>query len=76
VIFGGEGISDLDDLWIFDFINLTWKEVPIENHTVKPCPRRFHSSAKINNELYIIAGCHSKYRCLSDIYSIDLTNYL
>ena len=43
---------------------------------MKPCPRRFHSSAKINNELYIIAGCHSKYRCLSDIYSIDLTSFL
>jgi hypothetical protein len=23
----------------------------------------------------VIAGCHSKYRCLSDIYSIDLKSF-
>lgn len=26
--------------------------------------------------MYIIAGCHGKYRCLNDIYSLDLTDLL
>jgi hypothetical protein len=43
---------------------------------VKPCARRFHSSCLIGNEFFIIAGCHSKYRCLSDVYSLDLTPML
>ena len=76
VVFGGEGISDLDDLWVFNFLSMSWTEVPIPAGSVRPCARRFHSSAKVGNEFYVIAGCHSKYRCLSDIYSIDLTNLI
>jgi hypothetical protein len=49
VVFGGEGIADLDDLWVFDFITLSWKEVPIEKNAVRPSPRRFHSSVRIGN---------------------------
>lgn len=30
----------------------------------------------VGNEFFVIAGCHSKYRCLSDIYSIDLTSLI
>ena len=41
-----------------------------------PCPRRFHSSALIGNKFYVIAGCHGKYKPLSDIYSLDLTNLI
>ncbi len=25
VIYGGEGIADLDDIWIFNFLTMTWK---------------------------------------------------
>lgn len=75
VVFGGEGISDLDDLWIFNFLTMTWTEVPIPQNAVRPCARRFHSSAKVGNEFFVISGCHSKYRCLCDTYSIDLTSY-
>jgi hypothetical protein len=24
----------------------------------------------------VLAGCHSKYRCLSDVFSLDLTSLL
>lgn len=30
----------------------------------------------IDNEFYVVAGCHAKYRCLSDVYSLDLTPLL
>lgn len=43
---------------------------------MKPCARRFHSSARIGNQFFIIGGCHGKYRCLSDIVSLDLTPLL
>ena len=43
---------------------------------MKPCARRFHSSCLIGNEFFVIAGCHSKYRCLSDVFSLDLTPLL
>lgn len=75
-IFGGEGISDLDDLWVFNFLTMGWTEIPFKPKSPHPCARRFHSSARVGNEFYVIAGCHAKYRCLSDIYSIDLTELL
>lgn len=75
VVFGGEGVGDLDDLWIFNFMTLSWTEVPFDKNASRPCARRFHSSAKVGNEMFVIAGCYSKYRCLSDTYSIDLTSF-
>lgn len=30
----------------------------------------------IGNEMFVVAGCHSKYRCLSDVWSLDLTPLL
>jgi hypothetical protein len=72
VVFGGEGIADLDDLWVFNFITLGWKEVQIPKNKVKPCARRFHSSAMMKTEMIVIGGCHSRYRSLNDVYSLDL----
>lgn len=76
VVFGGEGLADLDDLWVFDFRSERWAEVKMEKEAVRPCARRFHSSCLIGNEFFVIAGCHSKYRCLSDMYSLDLSPLL
>jgi hypothetical protein len=72
-VFGGEGVADMDDLWLFNFQTLSWKEAKFERDATRPCARRFHSSCLIGNELFIVAGCHGKYRCLSDVYSLDLT---
>lgn len=49
VVFGGEGVADLDDLWVFNFLTLSWKEVHIPKNKVRPCARRFHSSALVKN---------------------------
>jgi hypothetical protein len=75
-IFGGEGVADLDDLWVFNFQSLSWTEVKFDKDAVRPCARRFHSSCMIDNQLFILAGCHGKYRCLSDVFSMDFTPLL
>jgi hypothetical protein len=75
-VFGGEGVGDLDDLWLFSFHSLRWQEVRFPAEAARPCARRFHSSCLIGNEMFIIAGCYAKYRCLSDLYSLDLTPLL
>ena len=62
----------MDDLWIYNFLTLSWTEVPIDKSKIRPCARRFHSSAVIGNEFFVIAGCHSKYRPLNDVFSINL----
>jgi len=66
----------MDDLWVFDFRSENWTEVKFDKDAVRPCARRFHSSCLIGNEFFVIAGCHSKYRCLSDVYSLDLTSLI
>ena len=48
-MFGGEGVADIDDLWVFNFMTLSWQEVPIDKSAVRPCARRFHSSVRIGN---------------------------
>ena len=74
VVFGGEGVADMDDLWLFNMQTQRWNEVKIDRDQPKPCARRFHSSCMIGQEFFVIAGCHGKYRCLSDVYSMDLSS--
>ncbi len=66
----------MDDLWVFSFITLSWTEIKIPSDKIKPCARRFHSSVTLGNQFIILAGCHGKYRCLSDIFSLDMTPLL
>ena len=66
----------MEDLWIFNFETNKWVEVQMNSQSTKPCARRFHSSVLINNELFIIGGCHTKYRPLTDIYSMDLSPFI
>lgn len=57
---------------MFNFLTLSWKEVHFPKNKARPCARRFHSSALIKNEMFVIGGCHSRYRSLNDVYSLDL----
>ena len=69
-------MADLDDLWLFNLETKLWTEVQIPKNSTRPCGRRFHSSCLIGNQFYVIAGCYSKYRPLSDVFSIDLTKLM
>jgi hypothetical protein len=42
-------MTDMDDVWAFNFETLSWKEINIDQDSPKPCARRFHSSVKIGN---------------------------
>ena len=55
---------------------MKWTELNYDKAGAKPCGRRFHSSCLIGNQFFVIAGCYSKYRPLSDIYTIDLTSFV
>ena len=74
MVFGGEGADDLGDLWTYDVRSLRWEELKIDGNG--PCARRFHSSCLVDNKMYIFGGCHSKYICLNDLYSLNLTSLL
>jgi hypothetical protein len=73
VVFGGEAMNDLADLWVLNMETLEWKEVAFVKGAVRPCGRRFHSSCLIDNKFYVISGCHFKYKPLSSVYSMDLS---
>ena len=66
----------MDDTWAYNLETHTWTELEIEAGSPRPCARRFHSSVKIGNQFYVIAGCHGKYRCLNDIWSLDVSDLL
>jgi hypothetical protein len=70
VVFGGESVDDLDDLWVYDVRSLAWKEAKITD--TKPSARRFHAGCLIEDKMYVFGGCHGKYNCLSDLYCLDL----
>lgn len=85
----GTGNVDLDDLWVFDVRSYKWTEIKTQNkggnnHNNNGGSssinskdmiegRKFHSTAMIENQLFVIAGCRSTYTCIPNIYSIDLT---
>ena len=69
-MFGGESADDLDDLWVYDVRTLSWEEAKFAD--ARPCARRFHSSCMVENKIYIFGGCHGKYNCLGDLYSLDI----
>ena len=77
VIFGGENIIDMNDLWIFHLDTHSWLELnSIKITNTKPKPRRFHTSILRGNQLIIIGGCYDKYINLNDIYYIDFSSFL
>jgi len=50
-----ESKDELDDMWVFDTTNNTWKVVVIEDP--KPTPRSYHAMESIGNDIYIFGGC-------------------
>ena len=73
-MFGGEALTDLDDLWLFNFETLEWLEVELDKTNPKPAGRRFHSSLLIKDQMVIVGGCFARYRSLNDVWSINLSS--
>ena len=73
-VFGGEGVDDLGDLWLYNFQSLAWREVNTQGN-VSPRARRFHSSCINDNAFFIFGGCEGKYNCIGDLFELDLTRF-
>lgn len=76
VVFGGEGVSnlDLDDMWVFNVLTHQWTRLIFAENSPIPQRRRFQSSVLVNGVYYIIGGCTGNYQLLADMYRVDLSN--
>jgi hypothetical protein len=72
LVYAGEASTDLDDLWVYNFLTLSWTEVHPEGP--KPRARRFHSSVLLGNTMYVMGGCYNKYEPLNDMWAMDLSS--
>lgn len=59
VVFGGENIRDLNDLWIMDVKTHKWKMGELNGKA--PKGRKFHTAAVVQNKFYIVGGCYDNY---------------
>ena len=69
IVFGGQGKSDLNDLFILDLDTLKW-QLPFLS-TSKPPPRRFHSATKWKSSMVVFGGCCDEFEPLNDLWIID-----
>ena len=76
VVFGGEFFHDFDDLWLYNMETCHWTEVDFKEKDLKPAARKFASSLKYENKMYIIGGCENKYECIDDIFYMDFETFL
>lgn len=72
MIFGGEGVANLDlnDTWAFDLDQEKWIALSPKGST--PVRRRFASSALVGSDFYILGGCKDNYDLLGDLYKMSL----
>lgn len=76
IVVGGEGVSDLADLWAFDLDSEIWykPEIVFHDHFT---PKRFHTITSISDtEVVTFGGCHSEYQHMNEMHSFDLTNFI
>lgn len=62
ILFGGENVIDLFDLWALDLQTYLWKQIKTIGKS--PSPRKFHSSVIFQENLVIIGGCFENYKSL------------
>jgi len=62
VVYGGENIVDLNDLWVLELRSYQWKKMNVYGKA--PKARKFHSSCVYQDRLYILGGCYDNYESL------------
>lgn len=70
---GGDGKYWLNDLMIFDLVNLEWTG-PVKTQGIEPQGRLQHSAVSIDKKIYIFGGEPDQHRQLNDIFYLDTTN--
>ena len=53
-----------------------WTEIKFDEKVNTPKARKFASSFKHQNKMYVVGGCENKYACIADGYYMDFSQYL
>ena len=69
---GGDGKFWLNDLLIFDLMNLEWSTA-VETNGVAPAGRLQHSAITFDKKIFVFGGEPDQYRQLNDIFFLDTT---
>lgn len=75
IVVGGEGLSDLADLWAFDLEQELWRmpEINFQDHFT---PKRFHTLSSISDsEVVTFGGCYSEYVHLNEMHIFNLASF-
>ena len=72
----GEYLNGLDDTFVFDLHNLTWKQVEYFNNKYIIPPRYFHQSVVFAGNLYIFGGMNGNNYIGTELQIIDLNSNL
>lgn len=70
---GGDGKSWLNNLLIFDLVNLEWSG-PVNTQGIIPAGRLQHSAITYDKRIYIFGGEPDQFRQLNDIICLDTSN--
>eukprot|EP00742_Colponemidia_sp_Colp-10_P005408 GILJ01005778.1.p1 GENE.GILJ01005778.1~~GILJ01005778.1.p1 ORF type:complete len:803 (-),score=109.40 GILJ01005778.1:84-2492(-) len=73
VVFAGEGDKDLEELHVLDVTTYKWLTPRIKG--TAPTARRFHTASAIGSKMFVFAGCYRTYRCVSELYVLDVSDY-
>lgn len=53
-IFGGWTDRPMNDCWVFNFVDMEWRQVPTSG--IQPRPRYRHTAEVLNNKMFILGG--------------------
>jgi N-acetylneuraminic acid mutarotase len=68
VMFGGfDGISNRNDVHVFDPVHKVWKRSVLRGHNIPP-PRSDHSASLVENRIYIFGGYGGSKLYFNDMY--------
>lgn len=74
ILFGGfTGKTYLNDVWIYDPINVAWKPIIFKKDELIPSSRAGHSAIYHENKMYVFGGFNGT-TCFNDLWVFDLEN--
>eukprot|EP01059_Diplonema_ambulator_P013205 TRINITY_DN23727_c0_g2_i1.p1 TRINITY_DN23727_c0_g2~~TRINITY_DN23727_c0_g2_i1.p1 ORF type:complete len:349 (+),score=82.19 TRINITY_DN23727_c0_g2_i1:52-1047(+) len=82
VVFGGRDSKCNNELWIFDFVQKSWRKMNYEGAYEKPKARAGHTAVVVNNKSMFMfggvaehpqTGAHSRW--LNDLWVLDLKTF-
>ena len=77
IVIGGESDSDLNDVWIFSFVEKIWIKPEVRGANLFR-PKRFLSASTFEkrNSVVTFGGCHSEYVHLNDLNVFEFQEFI